>query len=70
MRFNSMEETCCYKAGVVGSIPTAATTQARSSMAEYPAFNRRVVSSSLTGPTENCLNGNFKRLNGSGGLPN
>ena len=52
MRLNSMVENYRYKVGVVGSIPTVATKMARSSTGQmYPAFNRGVVSSNLTGPT-------------------
>ena len=52
MRLNSPVEDYRYKVGVVGSIPTVATKLVRSSIgSEYPAFTRRVVSSSLTGPT-------------------
>ena len=68
LRFNSMEEICCYKAEVVGSIPATATNWFVTQLvSEYPAFNGRVVSSSLTGPT-NCLNGYLERFIGLTGL--
>lgn len=39
MRFNSTEEICYYKAGVVGSIPTAATKLVRNSIGlRVPVF--------------------------------
>jgi hypothetical protein len=54
LRLNSMVEIYYYKVEVVGSIPAVATKLVRSSIGrEYPAFTRRVVSSSLTGPTIN-----------------
>lgn len=58
MRLNSTGETYRYKVGVVGSIPTVATLARSSTGQMYPAFNRGVVSSNLTGPTmDEKLNG-------------
>lgn len=51
-----MGENYRYKIGVVGSISTVATNLARSSTGQmYPAFNRGVVSSNLTGPTDKLI---------------
>ena len=59
MRLNSMAENYLYTVGVVGSNPTVATKLARSSIGKmYPAFNRGVVSSNLTGPAKD------EKLNG------
>lgn len=51
-----MEEDHPYMMIVISSSPVVATRMVRSSTGkEYPAFNRRVVRSSRTGPTKICL---------------